>query len=74
MQCRNCGLRFNITWHNFAKMLKKLEGIENGERRGDLRKDKLKRLGTLVEQVEILKKYVDVNYTSRKPPRKAQHE
>lgn len=68
MKCRNCGLRFNVTWHNFAKMLRILGEIESGGRKGDMRKDKLKRLGTLNEQAGLLKKYVDVVYINRRPP------
>ena len=71
MKCRNCGLRFNVTWHNFARMLKILDEIESGERKGDMRKDKLKRLGTLNVQADLLRKYVDVVYVNRRPPSKS---
>lgn len=74
MQCRNCGLKFNITWHNFARMLKNLEEIQKGERKGDLRKDRWKRLGSLGDQLELLEQYVDVNYASRRPPSKRYQE
>lgn len=74
MQCRNCGLKFNITWHNFAKMLKNLEEIEKGKRKGDLRKDRWKRLGTPDDQVKLLEQYVDVDYSARRPPKSSTGE
>jgi hypothetical protein len=53
-------------------MLKNLHEIEKGKQKGDLRKDRWRILGTLDDQVKLLERHVDVNYTSRQPPSKVQ--
>ncbi len=59
-------MRFNVTWSNFVRALKRLDDIAQGKTVGRPRLNQPSRMGSIDERIELLRKYVDIAYQNKR--------
>ncbi len=72
MECKNCKLRFCVTWNNLVKLMCRQfdDLIKNIPKEPKERKFHLQWLAGLDRQIKLLDSHFDTFYSRRKPPTK----